>query len=158
MTDRGLHAVTQVFPVPPASGRGMVWFLIAMMILLLGVLALLGWVAWSTSHSRAEVTPGGLKLVGDLWGRTIPYETLRLDDARIVDLRGEPDLRPRARTMGTGLGGYSAGWFRLANGEKALLYLTDRSRVLYLPTHDDYSILLSSHEPERLLDALREGA
>lgn len=36
--------------------------------------------------------------------------------------------------------------------------MTDRSRVLYLPTHDDYSILPSSHEPKRLLDGLREGS
>ena len=34
-------------------------------------------------------------------------------------------LRPGLRTMGTGLPGYRAGWFRLRNGEKALLYLTE---------------------------------
>ena len=95
--------MTHVFPIPPASGRGTVWFLIGVMVLLLGLCALMGYVAWSTKNSRAEVTPQGLKLVGDLWGRTIPYETFVLDDARIVDLRAEPDLQPRTRTMGTGL-------------------------------------------------------
>jgi hypothetical protein len=146
--------MVQVFPIPPASGR-IVWFMATVMALLLGVMLLLGWVAWSTRHSRAEVTPEGLKLVGDLWGRTIPRETFRLDEARVVDLRNEPDLRPRSRTMGTGLGGFAAGWFRLANRQKALIYLTDRSRVAYLPTHDDYLVLVSSAEPERLIAALR---
>jgi len=145
----------QVFPIPPAGGKGTLWFLIGTIVLLLGLCALLGYVAWSTKNSRAEVTPEGLKLVGDLWGRTIPYESLLLDDARVVDLRAEPELQPRARTMGTGLGGFSAGWFRLANKEKALVYLTDRRRVVYLPTNEGYLVLVSSAEPERLLAALR---
>ena len=52
-------------------------------------------------------------------------------------------------------GGFAAGWFRLANGEKSLIYLTDRTRVLYLPTDQGYSVMVSSHEPERLLAALQ---
>lgn len=133
----------------------MLWFFAIMIVLLLGLVTMMGWVAWSTRNSRAEVTPEGLKLVGDLWGRTIPHEQLVLDDARIIDLRGEPDLVPTRRTMGTGLGGFAAGWFRLRNGEKSLIYLTDRTRVVYLPTDQSYSVMISSHEPERLLAALR---
>ena len=41
---------------------------------------------------------------------------------------------------------------------KALLYLTDRTRVVYVPTREDYTMLLSSHEPERFLAALRAEA
>ena len=59
--------------------------------------------------------------------------------------------------MGTALGGYSAGWFRLRSGEKALLYLTDRRRVVYIPTLDGYSLLLSQGEPRRFLDALHDA-
>ena len=148
----------QVFPIPPASGRGILWFFIIILVVLVGVTLVLGWAAWSTRHSRAEVSPAGLKLVGDLWGRTIPLDRLELDGARVVDLRGEPDLVPRARTMGTAVGGYSAGWFRLRGGKKALLYLTDRRRVVYIPTLDGYSLLLSQSEPRRFLDALHEAA
>ncbi|MCY3598711.1 MAG: PH domain-containing protein [Gemmatimonadetes bacterium] len=148
----------QVFPIPPASGRGILWFFIIIIVVLIGVTLMLGWAAWSTRNSRAEVSPAGLKLVGDLWGRTIPLDRLELDDARIVDLRGEPDLVPRRRTMGTALGGYSAGWFRLRGGEKALLYLTDRRRVVYIPTLDGYSLLVSQSDPRRFLDALHETA
>ncbi|MXW66640.1 MAG: hypothetical protein F4Z72_06490 [Gemmatimonadales bacterium] len=148
----------QVFPIPPASGRGILWFFIIIIVVLIGVTLMLGWAAWSTRNSRAEVSPAGLKLVGDLWGRTIPLDRLELDEARIVDLRGEPDLVPRRRTMGTALGNYSAGWFRLRSGEKALLYLTDRRRVVYIPTLDGYSLLVSQSEPRRFLDALHETA
>lgn len=148
--------MSQVFPIPPATGRGSLWFLIGMMAFMVALCALFGYLAWSTRHSRAEVTADGLRLVGDLWGRTIPHASLRTDDGRIVDLRAEPDLQPTRRTMGTALGGFFAGWFRLRSGEKALVYLTDRRRVLYLPTTEGYSVLLSSAEPERLLEALRE--
>ena len=147
----------QVFPIPPASGRGILWFFIIMMVVLGAVTLMMGWAAWSTRNSRAEVSPSGLKLVGDLWGRTIPLDRLELDGARVVDLRGEPDLVPRRRTMGTALGDYSAGWFRLRSGEKALLYLTDRRRVVYIPTLDGYSLLLSQSDPRRFLDALHDA-
>jgi hypothetical protein len=35
-----------------------------------------------------------------------------------------------------------AGWIRLKNDEKALVYLTGRTAVLYVPTRQGYSILL----------------
>lgn len=146
----------QVFPIPPASGNS-VWLLSPIIVLLLALGIVLGWVGWSTRHSRAEVSSDGLRLVGDLWGRTIPLDHLRLDGARVVDLRAEPDLQPRTRTMGTALGGFEAGWYRLRGGEKALIYLTDKTRVVYVPTRDGYSVLVSSSEPERFLTALRGG-
>jgi hypothetical protein len=56
--------------------------------------------------------------------------------------------------MGTGLPGYQAGWFRLRNGDRALLYLTDRSKAVYVPTTEGYGVLLSPAEPEQFLAAL----
>jgi hypothetical protein len=61
---------------------------------------------------------------------------------------------PKRRTFGTGLPGYQAGWFRLESGEKALLYLTDRSRAVYIPTTAGYSVLLSPENPDGLLAAI----
>jgi hypothetical protein len=58
------------------------------------------------------------------------------------------------RTMGTSMPGYRAGWFRLRNGEKALLYLTDWSRVVYVPTTAGYGLLLSPSEPDQFLAAV----
>ncbi len=146
--------MTEVFPIPPAAGKG-AWFLIAMLLFLLALAGLMAYLVWSTRNSRAEVGPEGLRLVGDLWGRTISREVMRLNEARVVDLTVEQALQPRRRTMGTGLGGFSAGWFRLRNNEKALIYITDRRRVAYIPTGDGYSLLVSSFEPERLLSALK---
>lgn len=146
----------QTFPIPPATGKG-VWILISVMILLLGVLVMLGWASWSTRHSRVEVGRGEIKLVGDLYGRRIPIERLELDQARIVNLSQDRDLVPTSRSIGTGLPGFASGWFRLRNGEKALIYLTNRERVVYVPTRDGYSLLLSQDDPEEFIAALRGG-
>jgi hypothetical protein len=57
--------------------------------------------------------------------------------------------------MGVGLPGYSSGWFRLTDQSKGLLFLTDPSRAVYLPTTDGYTLLISPAEPERFLAALK---
>ena len=51
--------------------------------------------------------------------------------------------------------GYQAGWLRLKNGERALVYLTDKTRAVYIPTTEDYSVLVSPDEPDAFLSALR---
>ena len=38
------------------------------------------------------------------------------------------------RTNGIGLPHYLAGWFRLCNGTKALMFVTDRRNVVLIPT------------------------
>jgi hypothetical protein len=88
----------------------------------------------------------------------VPWAALRVKEARVVDLAREADLEPRSRRVGTGLPGYAAGWFRLRNGERALLYLTARRRVLYVPTTAGYTILLSPGDPEGMLAELRRRA
>jgi hypothetical protein len=95
-----------------------------------------------------------LRLRGDLYGRLIPRAQIRAGAARRVDFRVASELTPQRRTLGTGLPGYRAGWFRLRNGESALLYLTDPSRAVYVPTTAGYSVLLSPAEPDAFLAAL----
>jgi len=143
----------QVFPIVPAAPKA-VYFLAGVCAFLgLGVL-LLGLLAWSVRHSSVTVGPDSIRLSGDLWGRTIPRASLDLAHARVVDLAAEPGLAPRSRRMGTGIPGYGAGWFGLANGEQALVYLTARDRVVYVPTREGYALLLSVDTPDAFLAAL----
>ena len=106
---------------------------------------------------RFEVSATALRVRGDFYGRVIPSDLLRPEAARRVDLMREIELQPGGRTLGTGLPGYQSGWFRLRNGEKALLYLTDRARAVYVPTAAGYSLLLSPTDPDAFLAALRSG-
>lgn len=75
-----------------------------------------------------------------------------------MDLTESPNYRPVWRTNGAGLPGYGSGWFQLENGDKALIFVTDKRRVVYLPTREGYSLLLSVPEPEKFLEALRQMA
>jgi len=143
--------------IVPASQK-VLWFFIPIFVILLGVIALLGAGAVATQRSRIELHPDQLRIRGDLYGRTISYDRLLTADARVVDLRGEPSLAPVSRRVGTGLPGYRAGWFRLRNGQKALVYVTDMTRVVFIPTRENYAILFSAQQPDALLAELRQRA
>ena len=144
-----------IFAISPASPKPL-WILGTICILLAIILAALAYTAFSSRYSRVEVDSNRIKLVGDFWGREIPIHRLNISDARILDLSANPDYAPKRRTFGTGLPGYASGWFRLRNGEKALVYLTRRHDVVYLPTSDSYSLLLSVETPQGFINKLQQ--
>jgi hypothetical protein len=146
------------FAIVPSTSRGLWVFLaVILVILFLAGVMLLTTVRGSRT-SRFEISDVGLRLRGDLYGRMIPASALRGGAARIIDLRNVPELQPRLRTMGTAYPGYRAGWFRLRNGEKALVYLTETRRTVYVPTRSGYSVLLTPQQAERFLERLRAVA
>lgn len=149
--------MTETFAIVPAGTRPF-WIIVPVAILLLAVLGLLFATIGSSRSARFELSPAGLRLRGDLYGRFIPSAELDGARARRVNLVEERELAPRWRTLGTGLPGYRAGWFRLANGEKALLYLTDQRSAVYVPTRSGYSVLVSPQEPDRFVAALKRIA
>jgi hypothetical protein len=147
--------MVETFTIVPASSRSL-WILLGILaVVLTTVLGLLVLSARGATASRFELSEEGLRLRGDLYGRLIPASALRGGAARIVDLRTERELAPQFRTMGTAVPGYRAGWFRLRNGAKALLYLTDGTRAVHVPTTAGYDVLLSPRAPERFVERLR---
>ncbi len=145
----------EVFAISPASPRPL-WFLVIICVILTVVLVALAYTAYSSRNSRVEIDNDGIKLVGDFWGREIPFKLLNVPGARILDLTRSLEYAPKRRTLGTGMPGYASGWFRLRSGEKALVYLTRRHDVVYVPTSDGYSLLLSVEEPERFIGSLQQ--
>lgn len=113
---------------------------------------------FTMGKARFEVLDQGLRLRGDLDGRLIPSQSVVLEKAQIISLPHDEAHQLSWRTMGTSVPGHQAGWFRLKNGEKSLVYLTDHARVVYFPTRDGYSIMLSTPQPEALLAALHRVA
>lgn len=142
------------FLISPASSKPL-WFVAIIGALLIAILIVLAVVAYSARHSRVEIKRDRIKLIGDLWGREIPRQQLRAADARIVALTRQSEYAPKRRTLGTGLPGYASGWFRLRNGERALVYLTQRHNVVYVPTSAGYALLLSLAEPKRFIERLQ---
>jgi Bacterial PH domain len=131
------------------------WILLGIAGALLAATLLFAWFAWSASHLSVEVTRDALQLRVPLYGRTIPLSHLDLAHALVTDIDPASRVQPTLRTNGIGLPGYRVGWFKLANGAKALLAVTSERRVLYVPTTEGYALLLSLKRPERALAQLR---
>ena len=130
--------MSQIFPIIPASAKTF-WF-IAILCLIMGIiLALFIYFFYSVSHVQVELSFEQITIRGDIYGRTIPLNELVIDKARKINLNETKEYQPRIRTNGIGLPGYLSGWFRLKNGEKALLFVTDWKTVIYLPTTKNYS-------------------
>ena len=142
------------FPIVPAT-NGPLWLLGIVIVFMLGLVCLFGYLAYSSRNARVEVSSDGLRISGALYGRTIPAASLILEDAKWVDLSRDRDYQTKWRTNGAGLPGYHTGWFKLRNGEKALVFLTDLKRVVYVRTRDGYSVLLSVPEPEEFIQVLK---
>lgn len=145
----------QVFTIVPGTS-GPVWILVGVAALLLVMVGLFAWLAYSSRSTRFEVSPAGLTIDGTMYGRTIPAGSIDLDGIEVLDLRRDREHRPKWRTNGAGLPGYLAGWFRLRNGEKSLLFVTDKSRVVYVPTAEGFSVMASVPQPERFKAALED--
>jgi hypothetical protein len=144
----------QVFMIIPGSGS--IYFVLAPVIVLMLVIAgLMAYLAYSARHVRFEVSADGLRISGDLYGRMIPSRDLIAERARALDLTRESDFALSRRTNGAALPGYRSGWFRLRNGEKALAFVTDVTRVAYVPTRAGYSVLVSVDEPARFVEAVK---
>lgn len=84
------------------------------------------------------------------------WKTSEIDKAAasIVNLESRTELRPKWKLWGAALPGLSSGLFKLYNGQKAHVYLTDRNKVVYIPTQNG-PILLSLERPKEFLAALQ---
>ena len=144
----------RVFGIIPASS-GPYIFIWAISIFLIAIIALFIFIGHSSRNMTFTVSDEGLSIRGGLYGRTIPRADIVAEEVRVMNLDTETGYRPKWRTNGIGLPGYSAGWFKLENNEKALCFLTDRSRVVYIPTTQDYSVMLSTMDAEELAGLLK---
>jgi len=123
------------------------------LIIVFGILAVFG---WQSRYTVFILNGGGLRISSGLYGRTIPREKIAVGGVKVINLDIEKEYRPQWRMNGAGLPGYSAGWFKLKNKEKALLFVTDTSCVVYIPTYDNYSVLLSVREAEEFVGVIRQ--
>jgi hypothetical protein len=148
----------QTFEIAPANMKAM-WMLVPVLVipLVLVAVVLFGLLS-GMKGGRFEISSDGLVLHGDLYGRTVPLSNVRGTAARRVDIGSNSEFRPRWRTFGSALPGYRSGWFRLRNGEKALLFVTDASKSVYVPTREGYSIIVSPQNPDEFLVAVQTAA
>jgi hypothetical protein len=147
----------QVFPIARCSPATL-WFICGLLAFLAAVPLSLVVVSYWPWSGRFLVSTEGLKIEGSIYGREFDMPVLRVSEARRLSALDTPAYWPAWRTNGIGLPGYQAGWFQLNNQTKALLFVTDWSRSVIVPTEEGFTLLLSPDDPEMFLDALRAAA
>jgi hypothetical protein len=149
----------KVFGIIPASSGAFtfLWiFGIVIGVILIGVIGLFASFGYQAKHATFTLTDQGLRIGPGLYGRTIPKDNIDAAGVRVIDLNLEKDYQPKWRTNGAGLPGFSEGWFKLQNKEKALLFVTDRSSVVYIPTTGNFSVMLSVPNAAEMVDAIQQ--
>lgn len=93
------------------------------------------------------VGAGKLAVRGDFFADSFFLSELDLARAEAIDLRRDPQRKLRWKTLGTGLPGYYSGEYALADGQPAIVFVADKSRVLYIPRRSGPALLLSVPDP-----------
>ena len=146
--------MNQTFPIAPA-GVGTLVTVAILTTVILALVILFGGLLYSARHVAFTVTDTGVTVTGDIYGRTIPLADLLVGQASIKDLATDPEFGLRWRTNGVGLPGYRSGWFRLKNGDKALIFVTDKEHVVTVPTTQGYTLMMSPRDPAAMLADLQ---
>jgi hypothetical protein len=152
------EGMDNVFHIIPASAGAFTFMWVigtVLVVVVVGVTLLLYSVANQGRNATFTIGDTGLDIGPGVYGRFIPREKIETDGVKVIDLKIDKDYALKRKTNGSNLPGYDAGWFRLENGEKALVFVTDKSRVVYIPTTDNYSVLLSTLHAEEMAGALR---
>jgi hypothetical protein len=147
-----------VFGIIPASS-GTFWFLwgfgALIVIILLGVVGMFALFGYQANNMSFTVNDQGLNISPGIYSKFIPREKIDVAGVKVLNLDLDKEYTPKWRTNGGGLPGFSLGWYKLQNNEKALVFVTDRSSVMYIPTTDNYSVLLSVREADLMVEQIQ---
>jgi|GEM_PF-1126233 len=90
----------------------------------------------SIKNSTLSLTDREVIIKSALYGRKIPIENIAVDEIKTINLYENPEFDISIRTNGTRLPNVSLGWMRLKNSQKALVFITDKTNVVMIPTKD----------------------
>jgi hypothetical protein len=123
--------------------------------LLLGIgPAILIAAAMGVRNPQAKLGKDRLSIKVSFIDKQWAISTIDRANAALVNLESRQELRPKWKLWGVAMPGLSSGLFKLYDGRKAHVYITDRSKVVYLPTQSG-PVLLSLERPREFLDTLQ---
>jgi hypothetical protein len=112
--------------------------------------------AYTISDNAVGVEGGRIKLrAAHFYEQDRPLADFDLERARAGNYESIAPAQLGIRRNGIGLPGYAAGRFSGPGKSTVFALLTDRSRVVYLPSDSGPALLFSVEQPERFLAALR---
>lgn len=110
--------------------------------------------AMGVRNPQAKLGKDGLAIKVSFIDKQWAIGAIDRANAGLVNLEYRRELRPKWKLWGVAMPGLSSGLFKLHDGRKAHVYITDRSNVVYLPTQSG-PVLLSLDHPREFLDALQ---
>ncbi|MDR2392536.1 MAG: PH domain-containing protein [Treponema sp.] len=102
-------------------------------------------IVYFSKKPSVEVGNGFLIIKSLFYGKRIAIEELHINSIQQLNLNNNKDYNIKIRTNGIGLPNYHVGWMQLNNDHKALVYLTDKTNVVLIPTND-YDVLISTDD------------
>jgi len=130
------------------------WFLVPVFILL-GISVLLVGIIFSMKNTSISIKDNEIIIKSFLYGRKIPIDEVLFDEIKTVNLNESKEYNVAVRTNGIYLPNFLSGWTRLKNGKKALAYLTNREKVLFMPTQN-FIVLFSMEKTDEFVSKLNE--
>jgi len=131
-------------------------YIILIIIIILSVLLLIGLligIIHAVKNTSIAINDNNVIIKSFLYGRKIPIQDIKINETRMINLNQESEFNISVRTNGIGLPNFYSGWMRLKNGQKALVFLTDREKVLLMPVND-FIILFSMERGEEFIKRL----
>ena len=122
--------------------------LIPLIILTVGIIS-------SIKNTTLTLTEKEIIIKSTFYGRKIPLENIMIDGIKGISLDENTEYNVSIRTNGISIPQYKSGWMRLKNGEKALIFITDKNNVVLIPT-EDYSILFSMNNIDEFIKKIKE--
>jgi hypothetical protein len=175
-----MKGISKSFELSPA-GSSAVWFIALVVIMPIAIFLLVIWneatafndvpgwllglffglgpaiilgLAVSSRRTRVALSQNGLTIKASFINKCWPLAELDRSRAKVIDLQKQTDLKPKWKLWGAAMPGLSSGTFKLYNGDKAHVYITDKSKIVYIPTQNG-TILLSLVRPKEFLDTLQ---
>ncbi|MCL2916374.1 PH domain-containing protein [Shewanella corallii] len=121
--------------------------------LMIGVILMFSWVWYKAQSANIALDMKEFELDVPFYGVTLPRTDILSAGIRQWDRNEEPGLMPDLRSNGIGMPGFQLGWFRLKDGRKALVAGGQGDWVV-IPTRQDYLIMVTTDDAERLMKAL----
>lgn len=105
---------------------------------------------------KGYLTAEGLAFHSKYLAGSIPLESIRISEARLVNPHTETEYRVTRKDNGIAISEYRVGWFRLPGGQKVFVSLDSNSQALYIPTDADFSLLIDGDTGVELLSEMEK--
>ncbi|WP_394129282.1 PH domain-containing protein [Shewanella maritima] len=122
--------------------------------IVIAVIGVFSYVLYRANDAKIILTPDQLIVDIPLYKQTLSLSEIQFQQVSFYNAN-DPELSPKWRQNGMGLPGYLLGWFKLKNGDKALMSSANMQHGVMIPTTQGYTIIVSVQQPKLLLEQLQ---